>query len=116
MHLRHHGTKDLVVWNNDRASRNFFHKYFFAQTEHIISDFAKFPERWNKNHKCRYSFYTLFIYIHYKVFPRPHFVGHYWVVILVVIIRFVRFSFASMGCPPYLIYNIMDWIDLLLPM
>lgn len=65
--LRHRGTKRLVVGTFDRASRKFWHKYFFVKTEHIVSDSARFSERWNETRKCRHSFYSSFVCIRYKV-------------------------------------------------
>nr|XP_009761288.1 PREDICTED: uncharacterized protein LOC104213478 isoform X1 [Nicotiana sylvestris] len=49
VHLRHRGTKGLVVGTDNRASHEFWHKYFFVRTEHVVSDPARFPERWNEN-------------------------------------------------------------------
>ncbi|XP_019258289.1 PREDICTED: uncharacterized protein LOC109236549 [Nicotiana attenuata] len=47
VHLRHRGTKGLVVGTDDQTIRKFWHKYFFVRTAHIVSDPARFPERWN---------------------------------------------------------------------
>lgn len=54
VHLRYRGTKGLVVGTDDWESHKFWHKYFFVRTEHIVSDPARFLERWNENRKCRH--------------------------------------------------------------
>jgi len=47
LHLRHRGSKSLVVKIDDKANRQFWLSYFFVKTEDVVANANGFPEVWN---------------------------------------------------------------------
>lgn len=54
LQLKSRGTKGLLVKYDDKTKSGFWRRYFFIRTEHLVSNPAGFPEKWNSERKYLY--------------------------------------------------------------